>query len=320
MTILTSILTTSDRIPLEYRLSKSLDEIRDELLLIKQQKYEITNQHVLNLISVLFVKNKQVVKIEDAGIKHTMDLEIADDSHSYYANGIPTHNTIIIPHDYAFENFKNLYLDVYNTGYIKGLTTYRSGTMASVLSAKEEKNADASDEEIIQDDIKLPDSLPATLKILRAEGKKWYVTVISNVEQTRPIALFVQTNHAEKTISTTNAVDHLFKLARDKGIPEEYIVDIEHKFRDDTNVTKIARAISLNLRHGVMIKNIVHTLSMTDNIFVGSFLFIIKKYLSTFIKDGEKAEGLKCESCGCQTIVYSEGCQKCSNCGISHCG
>jgi ribonucleoside-diphosphate reductase alpha chain len=227
--------------------------------------------------------------------------------------------TVNIPHDYPYEQFKDLYLEVYKTGYIKGFTTYRSGTMSSVLSAKDEKDADSSDEEIILDDIKLPDSLPATMKRLRADGKKWYVTMIMNEEQTRPIAFFVQTNHHEKNVTTSNAVDILLKLARDKGIPELFIKEIEDKIQGDNNASKIARAISLNLRHGVMIKNVVRALDTMEDVYVGSFLFVIRKYLSTFIRDGETVDGAKCDECGGK-VVYQEGCYKCVNCGSSKCG
>jgi len=227
--------------------------------------------------------------------------------------------TVNVPNDYPFEDFKNLYLTVYKTGYIKGITTYRAGTMASVLSVKEELIADDSAEEIILDDVKIPDSSPATMKQLRADGKKWYLTVIMNETQLRPIAFFVQTNHHEKNVSTHNAVDLLISLARGKNIPEKYIKDIEEKILNDNNVSKIARTISLNLRHGVMIKSIVKTLNEVENVFVGSFLFAIRKYLSTFIKDGEVVDNLNCEDCG-GTIIYQEGCFKCKNCGSSKCG
>lgn len=227
--------------------------------------------------------------------------------------------TINVPNEYPFDEFKNLYLDVYKTGFIKGFTTYRAGTMTSVLSAKEEEEAGITEEEIILDDVKLPDSLPATMKRLRAEGKKWYVTVISNQEQTRPIAFFVHTNNHEKSVVTNNALELLFKLARDKGIPEQFIASTEEKIAADNNASKIARVISLNLRHGVMIKNVVRVLDQTDEVYVGSFIFAIRKYLASFIKDGEKVEDASCEECGGE-VIYQEGCYKCVNCGSSKCG
>jgi len=226
--------------------------------------------------------------------------------------------TVNIPNDYPYEEFKNLYLDVYKTGYIKGFTTYRSGTMSAVLAAKEDTESEG--EEVILDDVKLSDSLPAVMKRLKAEGKKWYVTTIMNEDSTAPMALFVHTNHPEKNTTSKYAAEVLFALARLKGVPEQYVKEIEDKVVADNNTTKIARAISLNLRHGVRVRSIVSALDAVDNIFVGSFLFTIKKYLSSFIKNGEKVAGVKCSECGSDKIVYEEGCQKCVNCGSSKCG
>jgi ribonucleoside-diphosphate reductase alpha chain len=42
--------------------------------------------------------------------------------------------TVNLPKDYRFNAFKKLYIDAYETGTIKGVTTYREGTMAYVLS------------------------------------------------------------------------------------------------------------------------------------------------------------------------------------------
>jgi ribonucleoside-diphosphate reductase alpha chain len=228
--------------------------------------------------------------------------------------------TCNIPHDYPYEDFKNLYLDVYKTGIIKGFTTYRAGTMTSVLSAvKETEQTDSAEEEIILEEIKLPDSLPATLKTLKSEGRKWYLTVILNEAQTKPVALFVQTNANEKTITANDAVEHLEELARSKGIPEKYIEETLSKVAGDNNPTKIARMISLNLRHGVLIRNVVSALDKVD-CFAGTFVFHVRKFLSTFIKDGEKVQGEKCQECGSDQVVYQEGCKICKNCGSSKCG
>jgi len=208
---------------------------------------------------------------------------------------------------------------VYNTGVIKGFTTYRAGTMASVLAAKDEKNATNEDEEIILEDVKLPDNLPATLKTLRAEGRKWYLTVIQNEAQSRPVALFVQTNAHEKSITASDAVDRLLELALVKGIPTHHIESVVVKISQDNNPTKICRMISLNLRHGVLIKNIVATLEQVD-CFAGSFVFHIRKFLASFIKNGEKVSDEKCLECGSDKVVYQEGCKICMSCGSSKCG
>lgn len=227
--------------------------------------------------------------------------------------------TVNVPNEYPFNSFSDIYLDAYNSGYVKGVTTYRSGTMTTVLAAKDEKNAMPQDEEIILDDVKLPDSSPATVKILRAEGKKWYLTAIWNEQQTRPFALFVHTNSHEKSVTTSDAVEQLTALAVAKGIPQRHIDATLEKISGDANASKIARMISLSLRHGVLIKNIVLALDRVQDVYAGSFLFQIRKFLSTFIKDGEKVEGSTCESCGSSRVVYSEGCQKCQDCGSGKC-
>lgn len=227
--------------------------------------------------------------------------------------------TVNVPNDYSFEKFKDIYLDAYKSGYVKGVTTYRSGTMTTVLAAKDEKNADPSDEEIIRDDVKMPDSAPASMKTLKAEGKKWYMTVVWNETQTRPFALFVQTNAHEKNVVAEDAVEHLVALARRKKIPKRHIDSVLEKISSDNNSTKIARMISLCLRHGVLIKNIVSTLDKTEAAYAGSFVFAVKKWLSTFIKDGEKVEGA-CLECGSNQVVFREGCSVCLACGSSKCG
>jgi ribonucleoside-diphosphate reductase alpha chain len=227
--------------------------------------------------------------------------------------------TVNCPNDYPFEDFKAVYLNAYNSGVVKGVTTYRSGTMAAVLSAKETKD-NGYDEEVIVDTVKMANSSEASMKILRAEGRKWYLTVVWNETKTRPQALFVYTNSHEKTVTTHDAIDALLRLARFKGIKEEYISGVENKIASDSNATKLTRVISLLLRHGVLIKNIVATLDKIDNVFVGSFIFQIRKYLSGFIKDGDKVENENCQSCGSDKVVYQEGCKICLSCGSSKCG
>lgn len=227
--------------------------------------------------------------------------------------------TIVLPNEVTFEDFKDIYMKAYKSGYIKGVTTYRAGTMAAVLSVKETEN-NGYEEEVIIDSVKMPASTEASMKTLKADGKKWYLTVVWNETKTRPQALFVHTNHHEKSVTTHDAMDRLLTLAREKKIPEQYIESTEKKIESDTNATKITRVISLLLRHGVAIKNIIHVLSTIDNVFVGSFLFQITKFLATFIRDGEVSENEKCPECGAATIVYQEGCKVCATCGNSKCG
>ena len=176
-----------------------------------------------------------------------------------------------------------------------------------------------NNEVIIPENVILPDDAPARMKTLRAEGRKWYLTVVYHPNTEKPFALFCHTNHHEKTTQTHDAVEKLLQLAFVKGINKKYVNDVEEKITNESNTTKVTRAISLLLRHGVLIENIVSELDTIDNIYVGSFLFQVKKFLSNYIKEGTVVIGNNCSECG-STLVYSEGCFKCISCGYSKCG
>lgn len=176
------------------------------------------------------------------------------------------------------------------------------------------------DDTVLVTDVSLPDDAEARVKTLRAEGKKWYVTVAYHPESKLPFALFCHTNNKEKNAQTLDAVERLLVLAEQSGILAEHIDDLKQKIINDNNVTKLTRVISLLLRHRVKIKHIVFTLDQMESIFVGSFLFQIKKFLAQYVKNGEKVEGGKCSDCGSTNLIFSEGCSVCADCGSSKCG
>lgn len=173
---------------------------------------------------------------------------------------------------------------------------------------------------VLATDVQLPVDAKARVKTLKAEGKKWYMTVAYHPDSELPFALFCHTNHKEKTAQTSDAVERLASLARKAGVLEEHVANLEQKMVSDNNVSKLTRVISLLLRHRVKIKDIVFALDQMEDIFVGSFLFQLKKFLSAYIKDGEKVEGGKCLDCGSENLQYSEGCMVCMDCGSSKCG
>lgn len=173
---------------------------------------------------------------------------------------------------------------------------------------------------VLATDVPMPTDAHARMKTLRAEGKKWYVTVVYHPDSELPFAIFCNTNNKEKTVQTSDAMERLLALARKSGILESHITDLESKIASDNNVNKITRSISLLLRHRVPINLIVLTLDQMETVFVGSFLFQIKKFLAFYVKDGEEVVGAKCDECGGHSLVYSEGCMTCKDCGNSKCG
>jgi hypothetical protein len=189
-----------------------------------------------------------------------------------------------------------------------------------IVSVKLGDSSEKEDYEgVIVTDVKLPTDTKARLKTLKAEGKKWYLTVAYHPDSDLPFAMFCHTNNKEKSAQTSDAVTRLITLARSSGILEEHVKGLEDKIDQDSNVSKLTRVISLLLRHRVKIAAIVKELDKMEDIYVGSFLFQVKKFLSQYIKDGEKVEGATCSNCGSSNLIYSEGCMQCADCGNSKC-
>jgi hypothetical protein len=172
---------------------------------------------------------------------------------------------------------------------------------------------------IVPENVILPDDAPARVKTLRAEGRKWYLTVAYHPATETPFALFCHTNHNEKSAQTSDAIDRMTHLALSKGISPRFVEDLIEKSKNDSNVTKLTKTISLLLRHGVLISNIVTVLDKMTDIYIGSFLFQIKKFLSNYIIDGSISVGNACSECG-TGMIFTEGCLKCPSCGNSKCG
>lgn len=188
-----------------------------------------------------------------------------------------------------------------------------------IISVRLNKPLTFEPERVLVTDVSLPTDAPARVKTLRSEGRKWYLTVAYHPNTEQPFALFCHTNHAEKSVLTNDAIDRLIDLATAKGILEEHITSVIEKCKAEPNVGKLTRTISLLLRHNVSISSIVQCLDTVPGITVGSFIFQVKKFLSQYIRNGEVVESESCPACG-GTLVYSEGCMSCRDCGASKCG
>jgi len=105
-------------------MTNDVASIKNDIDSLFKSGIEVTNPHIYNLRSVVDPQRKKVKSKESVGSKHTMDLEIEQETHSYWANGTPVHNTINVPTDTPFEEFQNIYLYAYEKG-LKGCTTFR---------------------------------------------------------------------------------------------------------------------------------------------------------------------------------------------------
>lgn len=241
--------------------------------------------------------------------------------------------TVNLPEDYKYTDMKNLYLDAYKTGRIKGITTFRSGTRMAVLT---DKKSDSKDCPCIKKTtaVKRPKELPCKLHILNIKGISYYV-IVSLLEDD-PYEVFMAENSQDiieddeivghKLIfkpSMNNAVAKLIKKANKQYVfvtedGFEYQISRKNESDERATITGYSRLLSTALRHGTPIKFLVEQMEKTEGSFAAP-VKVIARVLKKYIRDGEEVKGEVCPECG-GTLVRKEGCKSCTSCGWSACG
>lgn len=220
--------------------------------------------------------------------------------------------TINVPHDYPFDKFENVYLDAYESGTIKGVATYRAGTMSSVLKSKENEfitiNTNLAP--------KRPKTLPAEVHCISARGDKFVVAVGMLNGQPYEI-LGGQANGFNIKKSANGEITKVKRGQYSLSIGDLEIVDFSKHFTPQEQT--IFRMASTLMRHGVPLEFIVDQMQKSsEDMF--SLPSAVARVLKKYIKDGQQVKGTACPDCGEEKLVYTEGCKRCSSCGWSACG
>lgn len=244
--------------------------------------------------------------------------------------------TINVGKDYPYEQFKNVYLDAYNSGVIKGVTTYREGSMSAVLQTADSKDdVNPTSTSIIHPTItaeKRPEVLPCRVFFRTVKGISYYF-IVSFLENS-PFEMFIDINEdnifdedgewveRRRIIPKTVKEGTLKKLGKATfefvSKDEKFIYKIvkANESSDKATLTALARLVALNLQSGVSVKEIIHQLSKTEGDFT-SIVKAINKVLSQCV--GKVDLGETCPVCGGK-VLREEGCKKCYACGWSACG
>ena len=227
--------------------------------------------------------------------------------------------TVNLPNDYPYVEFQNLYLEAYKSGVLKGITTYRAGTMMNVLAAPMLETKPIEEKIFKTNAPKRPSELSGELHHFLIGGKKYYVVV--GLIDNEPYEVFTGVNETKKEIFIPKNVKYgkIKKQARGKYVficvdKEEY--DLTNGHSDDT-ADALSRIISCSLRHGADISFIVHQLEKTDGPMI-SFSKVLARTLKRYIKDGTKVSGEECPECK-KGLIRQEGCCICPSCGFSKC-
>lgn len=220
--------------------------------------------------------------------------------------------TVNIPSDYPYESFKDVYYDAWANG-LKGITTYRAGTMSFVLAAESQKSDDK--EHITK--TKAPDrpkELPCDVHHITVRGEQYFVLV--GMFNGDPYEIFAGKNGfiSKKTKSGT-----IIRLGRPKGVYKAILEDglelspINATCSADEDA--LTRMCSTALRHGADMHMIVQQLEKVKGdmmSFAKSMARALKKYIPDGVSEGQ------CPECGGE-MIRQEGCKRCLNCTFSAC-
>ena len=235
--------------------------------------------------------------------------------------------TINCPEDISFDEFKEVYIQAYDTG-CKGCTTYRPNEVTgSVLSAASEEKS-ASDQEANGDIIYMSEPLdrPSTL-----DGNtyklKWpdsehaiYVTINDIIvnDMRRPFEVFINSKNMEHfawTVGLTRMISAVFR----RGGDVSFVVDELKAVFDPRGGAWVG---------GKYIPSILAAIGGILEEHMMKIGFIKETDTGLFHKSSEvtRVENLKisrqksCTSCGQFDLQMIEGCMTCRSCGYSKCG
>jgi len=271
--------------------------------------------------------------IEDYGVSHlkqtkrwnadagwascTMDLDVDAhvDTMSIFAKWVDSaiSKTINLTKDYPYEDFKRVYMKAWENG-IKGFTTYRAGTMTSVLSEASSLGSGGIISKAVAPE--RPKELPCNVHHITVKGESYFVLVGTYEDEVYEV--FAGKNgFIERKVKSGKII----KMGRPKGV---YKAILENGLElSPINATcsaeedALTRMTSTALRHGTCIHMVVQQLEKVKGdmtCFAKSMSRALKKY----IPDGTKEEG-SCPECSGSGLIRQEGCVTCAQCGWSKC-
>lgn len=279
-----------------------------------------STEQIDNLISNGILATAQTLEVED----HTNVLEVI----AHYTNQSNS-KTINVPNDYSYEKFKNIYMRAYDSN-IKGITTYREGTMTAVLEVSKEETTKSSPDVFQEHNApKRPQILECDIHQVKIKGEAW--TIFVGLMDGKPYEMMGGKSsfvNISKKIVTGRLVKNSKKAGSSKSIYDLHygdddaptiIKDIVRTFENPTE-GEFSRMVSLALRHGSPVQYVVEQLQKDEEGDLYSFSKVLSRVLKTYIKTGLKVTGKVCPECGSDKLIYIDGCCSCSVCSWQKCG
>lgn len=241
--------------------------------------------------------------------------------------------TINLPSDVTEELVGDLYVQAWKAG-CKGCTVYRDGSRNGVLEAVKKPKEEAPHSLIAHPDqiLKRPIELEADVVRFQNNKEKWIAFV--GLAEGKPYEIFTGLADDEDGIFCPKSVTrgkiikamdadgrkrYDFQFVNKRGY-KTTIEGLSDKFNPE--FWNYAKLISGVLRYGMPIEQVLKLVGSLelDSASINTWKNGVERALKRYIPDGTTANGQKCPNCGCETLVYQEGCLICTSCGSSRCG
>ncbi|MBF0577335.1 adenosylcobalamin-dependent ribonucleoside-diphosphate reductase [Dysgonomonas sp. GY617] len=240
--------------------------------------------------------------------------------------------TINLPSDVSEDLVNKLYIEAWKSG-CKGCTVYRDGSRAGVLLSADDKKG--KEEECYERPILVtsrPKELEADVIRFQNNKEKWiaFIGLLDN----RPYEVFTGLNDDDEGIMLPKHVNKgvIIKSINDEG-ERSYDFQFKNKRGYKTTIEGLnskfnpeywnyAKLISGVLRYGMPIDQVIKLVQALelDSETINTWKNGVERALKKYLPNGSELKGQKCPVCEQETLVYQEGCLKCSNCGASKCG
>lgn len=243
--------------------------------------------------------------------------------------------TINLPADVTEDVVNKLYVEAWRSG-CKGCTVYRDGSRSGVLVSIEKKKSEPAvvnaPSDIHPHVIKRPIELEADVVRFQNNKEKWiaFVGLMNN----EPYEIFTgladdddgifcpkSVNHGKiiKAMNADGSRRYDFQFVNKRGY-KTTIEGLSDKFNPE--YWNYAKLISGVLRYGMPIAQVLKLVSglELDSQSINTWKMGVERALKKYLPNGTQASGQKCPNCGCETLIYQEGCLICTSCGTSKCG
>ena len=242
--------------------------------------------------------------------------------------------TVNLPADVDEELVNRLYIEAWKSG-CKGCTIYRDGSRSGVLVSAEKKDKKKEEAPVCQPP-QVTEIRPVELEcdVVRFQNKKEKWVAFVGLLDGHPYEIFTGLMDDEEGIvlpkhvtsgviiksqnpDGTKRYDFQFKNKRGYKTTVE---GLSEKF--DKEYWNYAKLISGVLRYRMPLQNVIKLVGQLqlDSESINTWKNGVTRALKKYISDGTEATGQKCPNCGCETLVYQEGCLICKSCGSSRCG